>query len=78
MRKHFISEHILRMIGRNTNKEAQRRGDEQFTVGLAKLETFIGLQYATGIYGKGYPVAFSQSKKYGILIFYENMSGNIF
>ena len=49
--KHFISEHILRMICRYTNKEAQRRGDDQFTVSLADLETFIGLQYARGIYG---------------------------
>ena len=66
------------MICRYTNKEAQRRGDEQFTVSLAKLETFIGLQYARGIYGKGHPVAFSQSKKYGVPIFYENMSRDIF
>ena len=56
--KHFISEHILRMICRYTNEEAQRRGDEQFTVSLAELETFIGLQYARGIYGKDHPVAF--------------------
>ena len=47
--KHFISEHILRMTCRYTNKEAQRRGDDQFTVSLADLETFIGLQYARGI-----------------------------
>ena len=56
--KHFISEHILRMICRYTNEEAQRRGDDQFTVSLADLEKFIGLQYARGIYGQGQPVAF--------------------
>ena len=52
--KHFISEHILRVICRYTNEEDQRRGDEQFTVSLADLETFIRLQYARGIQGKGY------------------------
>ena len=58
MWKHFISEHILRMIYRCTSEEAQRRGDEQFTVSLADLETFIKLRYARGIYGKGHSVAF--------------------
>ena len=38
--KHFSSEHILRMICRYTNEEAQQRGDEQFTVSLAELKTF--------------------------------------
>ena len=61
--KHFISEHILRMICRYTNEEAQQRGDEQFTVSLAKLETFIELQYAREIYGKDHPVSFLWSKK---------------
>ena len=75
---HFISEHILRMIYRYTNEEAQRRGDEQFTVSQAELETFIGLQYARGIYGKDYPVAFLWSKWYGIPIFYENISRDNF
>ena len=76
--KHFISEHILRMICRYTNEEAQRRGINQFTVSLANLETFIGLQYASGIYVKGYPVAFLWSKRYGIPIFYENMCRDYF
>ena len=62
----------------NTNKEAQRRGDDQFTVSLVDLETFIGLQYARGIYGKGHPVAFLWSKRYGIPIFYENMGRDYF
>ena len=66
------------MICRYTNEEAQRRDDEQFTVSLAELETFIGLQNARGIYGKDYPVAFLWSKRYGILIFYKNMSRNYF
>ena len=67
--KHFISEHILRMICRYTNEEAQRRDDEQFIVSLAELKTFIGLQYARGIYGKDYPVAFLWSKRYSIVYF---------
>ena len=45
---------------------------------LADVETFIGLQYAKEIYGKGHPVAFLWSKRYGILIFYENMSRDYF
>ena len=76
--KHFISKHILRMICRCTNKEAQRRGDNHFTVSLANLETFIGLQYASGVYARGHPVAFLWSKRYGIPIFYDNMSGDYF
>ena len=66
------------MICRYTNKEAQRRGDDQFTVSLADLEMFIGLQYARGIYAKGHPVAFLWSKRYGIPIFYENMGRDYF
>ena len=76
--KHFISKHILRMICKHTNEEAQRRGDDQFTVSLADLETFIGLQYARGIYGKDHPVAFLWSKRYGIPIFYKDMSRDYF
>ena len=76
--KHFISKHILRMICRYRNEESQRRGDEQFTVSLAKLKTFIGLQYERGIYGKDHPVAILWSKRYGIPIFYENMSREYF
>ena len=51
------------MICRYTNEEDQQRGDEQSTVSLAELETFIGLQYARGIYGKDHPVSFLWSKK---------------
>ena len=76
--KHFISEHILRMICRYTNEEAQRRGDEQFIVSLPDLETFIEFQYAVRIYGKRHPVAFLWSKRHGIPIFYENMSRDYF
>ena len=78
MRKHFISKYILRMIWRYTIEEAQRRSNEQFAVSLADIETFIGLQYARGFYGKGHPVAFLWSKRYGILIFYESISRDYF
>ena len=61
--KHFISEHILLTICRYISEEAQRRGNEQFTVSPAELETFIGLQHARGIYGKDHPVSFLWSKK---------------
>ena len=44
VRKHFISEHILRMICRYTNEEAQRRSNEQFTVSIAELETFVRIR----------------------------------
>ena len=66
------------MICRYENEEAQRRGDEQFTVSLAELETFFGLQYARGIYGKDHPVAFLWSKRYSNPIFYKNMSRDYF
>ena len=66
------------MICRYTNEEAQRRGDEQFTVSLAELETFIGLQYARGIYGKDIPYLSCGAKRYGIPIFYKNMSRDYF
>ena len=45
---------------------------------LANLETFIGLQYARRIYGKGHAVAFLWSKRYGIPTFYENVSRDYF
>ena len=76
--KHFISEHILRTICRYTNKEAQRRGDKQFTVSPAELETFIGLQYARGSMVKIIPYLSCGAKRYGIPIFYENMSRDYF
>ena len=66
------------MICRYTNKEAQRRGNEQFTVSLAELETFIGLQYAREIYGKDHSLVFLWRKRYSIPIFYENMSRDYF
>ena len=76
--KHFIHESILRNIVKYTNEEAQRRGATSFLLDLQKLEAFIGLQYARGIYGKGHPVAFLWSKSYGIPIFYETMGRNLF
>ena len=66
------------MICRCTNEEAQRRGDKQFTVSLADLESYIKLQYAREIYGKGHLVAFLWSKRCGISIFYESMSRDYF
>ena len=45
---------------------------------LANLETFIELQSARGIYGKGHSVAFLWCKGYGIPIFYENTSRDYF
>ena len=56
--KHFIHESILRNIVKYTCEEAQRRGATSFLLDLQKLEAFISLQYARGIYGKGHPVAF--------------------
>ena len=53
--KHFISEHILRMICRYTNEEAQRRGDEQFTVSLAKLERLLDSSMREGSMVKTIP-----------------------
>ena len=43
------------MIVRYTNEEAQRRGDQSFSITLSELETFLALQYAReGIYGKNH------------------------
>ena len=72
--KIIIRESILQKIIQYTNKEAQRRGATSFCFDLQKLEAFTGLQYARGVYGKGYPVAFLWSKNYGIPIFYEAMA----
>ena len=75
---HFIHEDILRNIVKYTNEEKQRRDATSFLLDLRKLEAFIGLQYARGIYGKCHPVAFLWSKSYGIPIFYETMGRNLF
>ena len=53
--KHFIDESLLRIIAKFTTEEAARRGDNEFVLDLHHLETFIGLQYARGLYGKVFP-----------------------
>ena len=76
--KHFIDESLRRMIAKFTTKEAARRGDNEFVLDLHHLETFIGLQYARGLYGKGHPACFLWSRKYGMPIFSEAMSRDSF
>ena len=76
--KHFIDESLLRMIAKFTTEEAARRGDNEFVLDLHHLETFIGLQYARGLYGKGHPACFLWSRKYGMPIFSEAMSHDSF
>ena len=56
-----------------TNEEAQRRGYKKFCLTLTDLEKIIGLQYASGIYGKGHPEAFfvDQGVQYFFFFKYE-------
>ena len=74
----FIHESILRSIIKFTTDEAVRCGNVDFSLTLDKLESFIALQYARGVYGKNHPVAFLRSKNYGIPIFGETMPQNKF
>ena len=59
-------------------KKLNEEAIEQFTVSIAELKAFIGLQYERGLYGKDHPVAFLWTKRYNIPIFYENMSRDYF
>ena len=76
--KYFFDESLLRMIAKFTTEEAARRGDNEFVLDLHHLETFIGLQYARGLYGKGHPACFLWSRKYGMPIFSEALSRDSF
>ena len=66
------------MIAKFTTKEAARRGDNEFVLDLHHLETFIGLQYARGLYEKGHAACFPWSRKYNVPIFSEAMSCDSF
>ena len=72
------SMNLLRLIAKFTTEEAARRGDNEFVLDLHHLETFIGLQYARGLYGKGHPACFLWNRKYGMPIFPEAMSRDSF
>lgn len=63
----FIDESILRTVLNCSNTDV-------FRPSLAELESFIGLQYARGIYGRNHSVEFLWSKKYGANLFRETMS----
>ena len=77
-RKMFIHESVLRSITKFTTDEAVCCGDVDFSLTLDKLESFIALQYARGVYGKNHPVAFLWSKNYGSPIFGKTMPRNKF
>lgn len=71
--KHFITEKMLRNILKYTKKQAERVGDDKFELTIQELETFIGLQYARGVYGKNHPIEFLWSKEFGIPQFRNSM-----
>ena len=75
--KFFIDETMLRHISRSTIKHG-RTVDSDFDLSLSDLETFIGLQYARGVYGNTHSVDFLWSHKFGCKIFFDNMSRNKF
>ena len=61
--KMFIHESILKSMAKFTTKEAVCPGDVDFSLSLDELESFIALQYATGLYAKNYPVVFLWNKR---------------
>ena len=71
--KHFITEKMLRDIVKYTKKQAERVGDDKFELTIQELETFIGLQYARGVYGKNHPIEFLWNIEFGIPLFRNSM-----
>ena len=61
-----------------TTAEAVDRGNIDFTLSLDELKTFIALRYASGVYGKNYPVLFLWNKRYEIPLLFKIMSRNKF
>ena len=56
--KHFIDETMLIAIVKHTLNEAERAGDNDFHFSVKELETFLGLQYARGLYGKNHVISY--------------------
>jgi len=71
--KLFINERMLRLVQNCTTAN-----DSGLSLPLSELETFIGLQYCRGIYGKNHPVKFLWSTTYGPAIFRSSMTRDRF
>ena len=71
--KLFVDNSILIPLKTHTIREATKN-EPNFLLPMEKLEAFISLQYARGIYGKSHSVNFLWSEKYGPPIFRETMS----
>lgn len=75
--KCLIDETMLRHIHRSTIGYG-RTVDPEFDIELADLESFIGLQYARGVYGNTHSISFLWSQKFGCKLFSDTMSRNKF
>ena len=75
--KLFVDNSILISIKTHTIREATKYNPTFFFL-MEKLEAFIALQYARGIYGKSHSVDFLWSEKYGPPLFRETMSRSDF
>ena len=73
--KCFITEAMLRKICEHTQEHGQQT-DATWSLTLDKLEAYIALIYARGLYGKCHPVEFLWNTTYGPRIFSETMSRN--
>ena len=75
--KLFVDNSILISIKTHTIREATKY-NPNFFFSMEKLEAFIALQYAKGIYGKSHSVDFLWSEKSGPPLFRETMSRSDF
>ena len=75
--KLFVDNNMLKSIQVLTCREATKINPD-FTLSLDKLEAFIGLQYARGIYGKHHSIDFLWNKTYGPRLFGDTMPRDCF
>ena len=68
---------MFKNIQENTTREA-KKFNPNFSMALERLEAFISLQYARGIYGKSHPLHALWNKIYGPRIFPETMFRSCF
>ena len=75
--KLFIDNLMLKTKQAHTTREAKKRNLD-FELSLEKLEAFMGLHYASEIYGKLHPVEFLWNKEYGRKMFCNTMARDCF
>ena len=75
--KLFVDNAMLKSIQDHTVRETIKTNPD-FTLSRDKLEAFIGLQYARGIYGKHHSIDFLWNKTYGPKLFSDTMSRDCF